>query len=184
MKSSIDDELDNLRIIVTDRKNKRIIKEIIEKILDLKLADFSFKGKKSLKKISEYDFSVLDFVGNIENKKFEFYVKIIKGGEIKKSVFCCWSLLQEEYEDSIKETKDSLNTIKELDKVSIREEINKDYKNSVQISLEGNISYHFEVNFIELEKFIEKFELKSLKNLNQIKISNKDILLIMVMELK
>lgn len=183
MKSSIDDELERLKNFTINIKNRSIIIEMMEKILDLKLTDFKFKGKKSLKKITEYDFSVLDFVGNIENKKYEFYIKIIKGGEIKKSVFCCWSLLQEEYESSLKETKDSLKTIQELDKISIRDEINQDYKNSVQISLEGNISYHFEVNFIELEKFVERFEPKLLQAFNQLKISNKDILLIMVREL-
>lgn len=183
MKSSIDDELEKLKRVITNRKNKKIIIEILEKMLDLKLTDFKFKDKKTLKKITGYDFSVLDFVGNIESKDFEFYIKIIKGGEIKKSVFCCWSLLQEEYESPLKGTNDALTTTKELDKISIREEINKDYKNSVQISLEGNINYSFEVNFIELESFVKSFDPKLLQTFNQLKIGNKDILLIMVREL-
>lgn len=180
MNSSIDGELDRLKSFILDTKNKKIVIKILEKILKIKFTDFKFQEVKTLKRISEYDFSVLNFVGNIEEREFEFYIKIIKGGEIKKSVFCCWSLLQEEYEMFLKETKDSLKIDNKLDKVSIKEEVGEEYKNSVQVIFKGNICYNFEVNFIELERFVEKFEPKLIRKFKNLNLASEDILLIMV----
>lgn len=184
MNGSINAELEKLKDLVLDNKNKEFIIDILKKVLNIKFTDFKYKGIKSLRKITEYDFSVLNVVGNLENKEYEIYIKIIKGGEIKKSVFCCWSLLQEEYESILKGAKESRETQNRLDKISIKDEISEEYRNSVHVSLEGNISYSFEVNFIELENFMEKFEPKLQKYFNNLNLSNKDILLIMVRDIK
>lgn len=178
MKGSINEELDKLKDII--QENKEIVIEILRKTLNIKFTDYEYKGIKSLRKITEYDFSVINIVGNLENKKYEIYIKVIKGGEIKKSVFCCWSLLQEEYEGIFSNAKDSQKKQNRLDKLSIKEEISEDYKNSVHVALEGNNRYNFELNFIELEKFVEKYELSFQENFNHFSFSNKDILLIMV----
>lgn len=180
MKSSVNDELEKLKNVVLDKKNKEIVIKMLKDILNIKLTDFKFNGVKSLKKITEYDFSVLNIVGDLENKKYDFYIKIIKRGEIKKSVFCCWSLIQEEYENILKNTKETKSKLNRVDKVSIKEEKNEEYKNSVNIALEGSTSYNFEVNFIELEKFMEKFETRLLEKFKKLEFNDKDILLIMV----
>ena len=180
MASSINKELDKIRLIIENRKNKEIVIDILNKALNIKITDFKYQGIKALQKISEYDFSVLKVVGKVENSEYEFYIKIIKGGEIKKSVFCCWSLLQEEYEKKAEKTKEFQKIKNKIDKVSIKDDLNQEYKNSVHLALEGDLSYNFEVYFIELEKFIEKFEPKLIDNIRNFKLSNKDILLVMV----
>ena len=184
MANSVKDEIDKLDLIVKDKKNKEIVIDILNKLSNIKLIDFKYQGRKRLNKISEYDFSVLKIVGKTKNKEYEFYIRIIKGGEIKKSVFCCWSLLQEEYENDLKRTKESQEIQDRVDKVSIKDNLNQEYKNSVYLALKGDISYNFEVNFIELEKFLEKFEPKLIENLGNINLSDKDILLIMVKDIQ
>ena len=184
MASSINEELDKLRLIIENKKNKEIVIDILNKALNIELTDFKYQGIKALQKISEYDFSVLKIVGKVKNTEYEFYIKIIKGGEIKKSVFCCWSLLQEEYENNLEKTKEWKKIQNRIDKVSIKDNLNQEYKNSIHLALEGDFSYNFEVNFIELEKFLEKFEPELIKNVRNLNFSNKDILLVMVMEEK
>lgn len=184
MKSSINGELERFKNVLIDDRNKEIVIGILRKALGINITDFRFNELKTLKKITEYDFSVLKFVGSMECKEFEFYIKLIKGGEIKQSVFCCWSLLQEEYESCSKDTEETNILSGKLDKVLIKEDKNEKYTKSVQITLERNINYTFNVNFIELEKFIEKFEPNLLQGVQRIKLSDKDIMLVLIKNMK
>ena len=108
---------------------------------------------------------------------YNIYIKTIKGGEIKKSVFCCWSLLQEEYEYILENQKDTIDE-KIINKVLIKDKSNQKYRKKVSLKTEGDIGLNFEVNFIELEDFLKIIKLRfkeELKNINK-----KEILLIMV----
>ncbi len=180
MTSSINEKLDKLRLIIQNRKNKEIVIDILNKALNIKLTDFKYQGIKALQKISEYDFSVLKIVGKVKNKEYEFYIKTIKGGEIKKSVFCWWSLLQEEYEKNLSNTKECKKIQNKVNKVLIKEDLNLEYKNSVHLALEGDFSYNFEVNFIELKKFLEKFEPELINKIGILNLCSNDILLVIV----
>ena len=180
MNGSICDDLEG----IVELLNKTIVIDIFRELLNINLSDFRFTEKKYLKKITEYDFSVLKYVGNIDNKKIEFYIKLVKGGEIKKSVFCCWSLLQEENEGLFNKDSEDKEKNNKLEKISIKEEENIQYKKSVHISMNGDLDSTFQVNFIELRQFIERFNPDLLIRFKKIKLSDNDILLIMVKDWK
>ena len=180
MVDSINEELDKIKNIIGNEENKEFVIQFINKLLNIKLTDFKYEGIITLKKIVEYDFSVLKIIGNFKNKEYELYIRIIKGGEIKKSVFCCWSLLEEENSAYIQSTNDNKMFYDNMQKVLIKDNIDKKYHNKVYIALKGDISYNFEVNFIELEKIKKFFDPKSIEDVGGINLRSKDILLIMV----
>ena len=174
MKGSINKELER---IISNEKHKEEITEILEKTINIKLTDYKYKGIIYLKRIIEYDFSIIKLVGMSEGEIYNIYIKTIKGGEIKKSVFCCWSLLQEEYEYILENQKDTIDE-KIINKVLIKDKSNQKYRKKVSLKTEGDIGLNFEVNFIELEDFLKIIKLRfkeELKNINK-----KEILLIMV----
>lgn len=179
MKSSINKELDILEKIINNHRNKTNIIEMLDKALNIKLSDFKYKGIIYLKRIIEYDFSIIKIVGIYKDEIFNFYIKIIKGGEIKKSVFCCWSLLQEEYEDTFKNQKDTFQELI-VNKVTIKDNSCKKFRKSVSLKTEGDICFNFEVNFIELKGFLEKFQIEFIEELKNFNIINNGIILIMV----
>lgn len=184
MKSSINKELEMQKKIILNEKNKTALMEILKAAIDVKLTDFKFEGIIYLKRIIEYDFSVIKLVGINKEEVYNFYIKIIKGGEIKKSVFCCWSLLQEEYEDTFENEEETIDKFIKVDKVSIRDNSSQKYKKKVSLKSEGNVNFNFEVNFIELEEFLGKFEFELIRKQEKISISKKDIMLIMVTKSK
>lgn len=175
----VNERFNALKLILEDIKNKEMVIELLNTILDIDLKNIEYKGVKKLEKISEYDFSLLKVVGKTNNKDLEFYIRIIRGGEIKKSVFCCWSLLHEEYESKV--SNNTKNKI--VDKVAIKEKRNDSCKNSVYLAVDGNVNYNFEVEFIKLQQSIEQNKLKLDKWLKYISLDQKDILLIMVKDI-
>ena len=175
----VNERFNALKLIIEDIKNKKMVIELLNILLNVELKNFEYKGIKKLEKISEYDFSLLKLVGKTDNKEFEIYTRIIRGGEIKKSVFCCWSLLQEEYEAQM--PNNSKNKI--IDKVTIKEKRNEAYKNSVCLAQESHINYDFEVNFINFIKLIKQNNPILNKWIEYINLDEKDILLIMVKDI-
>lgn len=179
MNGSINKELEILKKIILNQKNKKNIIRIIRKATEVKVSDFEYKDIIYLKRIIEYDFSIIKLVGKNNGEIYNFYIKIVKGGEIKKSVFCCWSLLQEEYKKVFEKHDDTIDVLR-VNKVSIKDNSNQNYRKIISLKVEGNISFNFEVNFIELETFLKDYEVGAIEELNNVNISNKDILLIMV----
>ena len=180
MKYSINEQLDKISFLIKNIENKEIVIILLNEMLNIKLIDFKYQGIRKLKKLLEYDFYVIKILCETKSKKLEVYIRIIRGGEIKKSVFCCWSLLQEEYENKIKRTNDFKRIQNKINKVSIKEKTIKDYNNSISLALKGDINYNFEVNFIELDKFLKKYRSEFMDKLSTIRLNDKDILLLMV----
>ena len=90
--------------------SKEKIKLLLEKIFKKEIIDINIEGLAHFESIIEYDFSLIKANVIYKNQeKDEFYLRLIKGGKIKESIFCYWSFLYEEY---IKNKKiESDNTI-------------------------------------------------------------------------
>ena len=73
-------------------------KYLLEKIFKKIIVEIRIEGVEHFDSIVEYDFSLIK--ANIvyrDNKEDELYIRIIKGGKIKESIFCFWSFLYEDY---------------------------------------------------------------------------------------
>lgn len=141
------------------KKNKNLIQELLEKIMDKPIADIKFLGIESFDSIIEYKFSLFKVILIYkDNTEEQIYIKIIKAGKIKESIFCYWSLIYEEYYENNKEKSNnnmhkktiiSQNTINESD-------IN------ITLKSENTLDYSAEVSLVEFYNFAEK----NIKNLN------------------
>ena len=68
-----------LNTIIKDEENKIEVLRMF-KLLNINLIDFTYKGIKNLREISEYDFSLLEIKGKTEKINFEIYLKNIRVG--------------------------------------------------------------------------------------------------------
>ena len=147
-----------LQNIIKDEKNKKIVIELLEIIIKKEIEDIEYKKVEKFQTISEYDFSLIKVIGKFKNEeKNEIYLRLIKGGKIKETVFCYWSLIYEEYIKKIAEPK------KIPKKVTIAEKGNEEkYQNKIFLSLEQEAKneYNLEINFIEIWKFINEHKNK------------------------
>ena len=116
--------------------------------------------------MEEYQFTV--FKANLiysDYEKEEIYLKMIKGGKVKETIFCFWSWLCEEY------VKNKMEKIKDISKKTIITQKNSYENSSIMLTLSQNLDYCAEINLVELKNFIaknidekkwgEKFNLKS-----------------------
>jgi len=163
-----------LNTIIKDEENKIEVLRMF-KLLNINLIDFTYKGIKNLREISEYDFSLLEIKGKTEKINFEIYLKNIRGGEIKKSVFCCASLLKNEYDKIVKKNKEE----KALNKILIKEDNNEKYQKIIYFNSKEEKDYIFEINLVNIKKFLEHAKPKFMKNKSK-RLDEKDILLIMI----
>ena len=79
------------------------------------------------------------------NEEKDVYIRIIKEGKIKESIFCYWSLLYDKFNK--KEKRD-------FEEVKIKEKVIENDKKSIILQTEKDYSYNTEINLIELKKFI------------------------------
>lgn len=148
-------------------------KYLLEKIFKKKIKDLKIEGVEYFENIIEYDFSLVK--ANViysNNKKDELYLRIIKGGKIKESIFCYWSFL---YEDYIK-TKENLyeNTIQKAIITQIKSTENI---NSLLLTIDSRLNYCAEIELVELKKYLEKEE-KGERWVEELEIKDNDILFI------
>lgn len=128
------------------------IKYLLEKIFKKEILQIKIEGVEHFENIIGYDFSLIK--ANIvycNNKKDEIYLKIIKGGKIKESIFCYWSFL---YEDYIK-TRDS-NCENTIQKSIITQIASEENISSLLLTIDSKLNYCAEINLIELRKYFEK----------------------------
>ncbi len=148
-------------------------KYLLEKIFKKKIKDLKIEGVEYFENIIEYDFSLVK--ANViysNNKKDELYLRIIKGGKIKESIFCYWSFL---YEDYIK-TKENLyeNTIQKAIITQIKSTENI---SSLLLTIDSRLNYCAEIELVELKKYLEKEE-KGERWVEKLEIKDNDILFI------
>lgn len=150
--------------------NESTIK-LFEKILEIKIQTVKYIGSEHFNTITEYDFSLFKFEVMYDNdKKMEIYLKMIRGGKIKESIFCFWSLLYEEY------LKDN-NLLKENKKVIIKQKRTNENDSKIILTFDQSLDYCAEINLVELKKFAMSD--KNLERLvNDLEIKSEDILFI------
>lgn len=151
------EDSNTLKELLENKKNKQMIINLISKVLEFKIEDVNFKGIQKFENISEYEFSAIKTVCELENSEpIDVYFKIIKKDKIKESIFCYWCLL---YEQELQEKKDKLTMSAIINKVQISEIGMKRYKNSVFLQIQNNksdiLKYGTEIHFIDLKKYIE-----------------------------
>lgn len=73
---------------------------------------------------------------------------MIKGGMIKESIFCYWSLLYEEYLN--------YNKNKVPHKVFITEKLIQQNRKNIVLTMDKELNYCTEIYLVEIKKFLEE----------------------------
>lgn len=98
--------------------------------------------------IEEYKFTVAKIKLILNNSKStEIYLKRIKAGKIKETIFCFWSLLYEEYLKNNNQKKEKIPR-----KVVILQDEKKQKQNIIKLTLEQELNYYVEINLVEIYK--------------------------------
>lgn len=152
------ENLNTLKDIIIDKKNKPMITDLVTKVIGLEIKDIEFDSIKKFENISEYQFSIIKTKCDIElENKVDIYFKVIKKDKIKESIFCYWCLL---YEQALREKQDELTLSTIINKVVISEIGMERYKNSVFLEIKDNkldiLKNGTEIHFIDFIKYIEK----------------------------
>ena len=151
-----------------NKLSKDIIKKLLEKIFKIEITNIQIEGTQHFESIIEYDFSLIKAKVIYNNNKDEFFLRIIKGGKIKESIFCYWSFLYEEYIKN--KGKEYENTIQKAIITQIESEENI---SSLLLTIDSRLNYCAEINLVELKKYIEKERWSKTLEMN-----DKDILFI------
>ena len=149
---------------------QKIITNILNETLNLKLEKINFEKIEKYKGISEYEFYLLNLIGITKRgEKQSIFIKSIKQGKIKESLFCICDLTYEKYYK---------NKSKKLKKISILETQEKDKNiNKVSVKLfEDNLNNekNMEIYFIKMSKFLKNIK----ERIENIEINSKDIVII------
>lgn len=148
-------------------------KYLLEKIFKNIIVEIRIEGVEHFDSIVEYDFSLIK--ANIvyrDNKEDELYIRIIKGGKIKESIFCFWSFL---YEDYIKNKNYNFgNTVQ---KALITQIASEENISNILLTIDSKLNYCAEITLVELKNYFEKKE-KGERWVEDLEIKDNDILFI------
>ena len=149
-----------LEKVLKNPNNKDMIIQLLECILNTEIKDIKYIGIEKFGSIIEYDFSLAKInIRLLNDEEKRIYIRIIKGGKIKESIFCYWSLLYEEYLSS---NKDNSKTVVPKN-VGITEKSIEDNKKNIILTLNKDIQYNTEIILVELKNFIQE---KTKQNIN------------------
>ena len=150
-------------------KNKADLICLLNSAFNRKVLDIKFEEEKHFENIIEYNFSISKAKIIYANDKEEtVYLKIIKGGKIKETIFCFWSILYEEYLSD----KDNREERDLIYKAIISQVSSDNGISNLILTLNSNLNYYAEIDLIELNKIKkERWE-------ECIEINNNDILFI------
>lgn len=138
--------------ILNNKKNNII--NLLEKVYNQNISDIIFEGTEYLRDIAEYDFSLQKAkVIYTNGDKDEIYLKIIKGGKIKESIFCYWSLLYDEY---LKENQSNVKDM--LQKAIITQITSDEKKSSLILTINSELNHYAQIELIELGFLQEKYK--------------------------
>jgi len=131
----------------TDKKEKII--SLFEELLNKEIKDYNYISIEKFNSIIEYDFSLAKvniIFASGEQKRI--YIRMIKGGMIKESIFCYWSLLYEEYSNYKR------NELPH--KVSITEKLIQENKKNIVLTIDKELNYCTEICLVEIKKILEE----------------------------
>lgn len=129
-------------------EKKAEIISLFEELLNEKIKDYNYISIEKFNSIIEYDFSLAKvniIFASGEQKRI--YIRMIKGGKIKETIFCYWSLLYEEYSN--------FNGNKVPHKVSITEKLIQENKKNIVLTIDKELNYYTEICLVEIKKFLE-----------------------------
>ena len=154
-------------------ENKERVIELLKEVLNRHIKNVEFEASEQFNSIIEYNFSILKSTVFYEDgTKDEIYLRLIKGGKIKESIFCYWSLLYEEYL-----TKKEQSEEEAVQKAIITQVTSEKNRSCILLTLDSKLNYSAEINLIELRKFYEK-NIKYERWLDSLEIKYDDILFI------
>ena len=134
----------------------------------------NFLDIENFETIIEYNFSLINLELVLKNNETkEIYLKTIKAGKIKETIFCFWSLLYEEYlKNNQKEFKSTLR------KAIISQKVENKNQNSIKLILDKELDYYADINLVEIRKIKFESDKKVERWLEDLEINNDDILFI------
>ena len=110
--------------------------EILNKVLHLNIEEIIYDKNIQLSNISEYEFELIKIKAILStNEKIEMYLRMIKKGRVKESIFCYWCSI---YEEELQKAKENENMEMFLNKVLISELNKKKYQQSIFLEIENN----------------------------------------------
>jgi len=139
----------NLELMLKNTDKKKEILSLLEALLNKKIKDYNYVSIEKFNSIIEYDFSLAKL--NIlfaSGEQKRIYLRMIRGGMIKESIFCYWLLLYEEYSN--------FNRNKMPHKVSITEKLIQENKKNIVLTINKDLNYCTEIYLIEIKKMLEE----------------------------
>lgn len=132
------------------KSDKDFLLKLLEKVFKSSIKKIEIEDLKEFKTETEYNFSAINTkVYYKDGRTEQLYLKMIKAGKIKESIFYYWSLLYEEY---LKNNRQD-NTIQ---KAIITQVTSNESSSCILLTLNAQLNYYAEINLIELQKFFEK----------------------------
>lgn len=170
--------------ILQNNDARNIMINFLNEITGLNLKEITFNSIEKFQDIVEYDFYLVNLIGVSKNGLEEpIFIKNIRKGKIKESLFCICDLAYEKY---FQDDNDSKDNFKKRKKISILEEKeNVNYINKISVKLfEDNFSKekaNLKIYFAEISKMIEQSENKKItwKGMKKyIELNPKDIIIV------
>ena len=158
-----------------------MIEGFLSRIIQIDLKDIIFTGIEKFKTIVEYDFYLVHFIGiTTKNLKQQIFIKSIKKGKIKESLFCICDLFYEKY---LSQNNYLEKNFKKPKKITILEnKENSEQENKVLVNLfEENLNQEkisIEIYFIEISKLMEQYKNKWKGWKKYIDLNQNDILVV------
>ena len=152
--------------------SKEKIKSLLEDILKKEIISIDIEGIEHFENIIEYDFSLLK--ANIlykNSSKEEVFLRLIKGGKIKESIFCFWSILYEEYLQNKENNSENV-----IQKAIITQILSEENISNLLLTIDSKLNIYAEVRLVELKKYLEKNKIE--RWLGSLEIKDNDILFI------
>ena len=165
-------KIDSNQMLKIFLENKKESICFLNDILKLSIADIEFVRIEHFETILEYRFSLLKIKLKYKtNEEKEIYLRSIKAGKIKESVFCFWALLCEEL------NKNNTKNDKKIYRKSIITQTKTEENISRIVLTLNNFNYSAEINLVELKKYFIENNEKG-RWLKDLEINSEDILFI------
>lgn len=169
-----------------ESEEKEILKEILNKVLNLNIKEIKYNKNLQLDNMSEYEFELIKLKAILETEEeVEMYLKMIKNTRVKESIFCYWCSIYEEELIRAEENEKGVEEEIIINKVLISDLEKTRYQKRVFLTIENNktqiLQTGTEVNFIEIVDYIneQKNENNKYENLYKyIDKETKDVLLV------
>lgn len=166
--------MENIDIVFNNlKKNKEMVIQLLEDILKVSISDLDFKGREYFNSITDYDFSLIKLrIKYTNQKEDEIYLKMIRGGKIKESIFCYWSILYEEFLKNNQSFEQSI-----VQKAIITQVMSDKNVSSLLLRLDARLNYCAEINLVELKQYVKNYKNYG-RWVKSLDIKNEDILFI------